>query len=367
MRTSPSPHLRAPTGANSERTTTESANHLPTADMISTITKSETITSLETIASRKPADVAQQEIDTFDARSSSLSDLDDATEDRTVDTVSKASAKANEDEFDSEAETERLEKTPRKANAAHYNNPGAQNGVEKTPSKLAHEVVLDGMDERSTRTTGSPISLIPSPITPVQETADMDIPARDQQESESPSRKRKRSASATSSLSEADIPLAKRANSAKYNLEALAPSTETLDLQLEYSNGMTEDITLPDALAVNGADHADEELDAVPIEPTVPLKGKKGGKKGKRKGKKANGGNDSEAVGEPSEPMADFEPELAEAEVEDEEDSSRDEERTLYYVLARSAVANNCIGVRKQHAFDALRKIEKEFVAFREK
>jgi hypothetical protein len=315
------------------------------------------------MSSRKSADVAEQEVDTFDARSSSLSDLEDATEDRTVESVSKAPAKANDDEFDSEAETERLEKTPRKANAAH-NNSGPQNGVEKTPSKLAHEVVLDENPSRKS----SPFSLHPSPITPVAEIPDIDRPARNERDSQSPSRKRKRSVSATSSLSEADIPLAKRANSSKYNLETVAVSTETTNGQQAYDNGaMEDDAMLQDEPAVNGVDSVDNDLDATPAEPSFPTKGKKGGKKGKRKGKKANGGNDSEVVGEPVESIADFEPEPVEAEVEDEEDSSRDEERELRHDVDQFAVANNFVGARKQHAYDALRKIEQEFHAFREK
>lgn len=296
--------------------------------MISTITKKEVLASIEPMSSRKSADVADQEVDTFDARSSSLSDLDETNEDRTAESQSKLQLRQNDDEFDSEAETERLEKTPRKGNASHIKHIGAQNGVEKTPSKLAHEVLLDGTDDVPVRATGSPISLIPSPITPVQAIVDLDRPARSERDSESPSRKRKRSMSATSSLSEADIPLAKRANSTKYNLEALAPSTESLNLPQDYGNGAMEEPIIPDEPAVDGAEHADEELDAVPAERIAPLKGKKGGKKGKRKGKKGNNGNDSEAVGEPAEPMADFEPEPVEAEVEEEEDSSRDEERT---------------------------------------
>lgn len=335
--------------------------------MISTITRKEVLTSIEPMSSRKSPDVAEQEIDTFDARSSSLSDLDDTNEDRTAESVSKAQTRSNDEEFDSEAETERLEKTPRKANASHNNNIGARNGVEKTPSKLAHEVILDGTGEIPVRATGSPISLIPSPITPVQELADLDRTARSDRDSESPSRKRKRSVSATSSISEADIPLAKRANATKYNLEALAPSTESLDLPQDYGNGTMKEAIVPDEPAADGAEHAEEELDATPAGRTAPLKGKKGGKKGKRKGKKGNNGNDSEAVGEPVEPMADFEPEPVEAEVEDEEDSSRDEERTLRHDLGHCAGANFPAGVRKQHAFDALRKIEKEFHAFREK
>lgn len=331
------------------------------------MTRKEVLTSIEPMSSRKSADVAEQEMDTFDTRSSSLSDLDDTHEDRTAESISKAQAKSNDDEFDSEAETERLEKTPRKANASHNNHIGTHNGVEKTPSRLAHEVVLDGTDEIPVRATGSPISLIPSPITPVQEMADLGRPARSQRDSESPSRKRKRSISATSSLSEADIPLAKRANSTKYNLVALAPSTESLDLPQEYGNGAVEDAVVPDEPAVDAGEHADEELDATPAGRTAPLKGKKGGKKGRRKGKKGNNGNESEVVGEPVEPLADFEPEPVEAEVEDEEDSSRDEERTLGYIVCHCAAANNPAGARKQHAFDALRKIEKEFHAFREK
>jgi hypothetical protein len=339
--------------------------------MISTITRKETLTSIEPMVSKKSVDVAGQEVNTFDTRSSSLSDLEDATEDRTADSASKAPAKANDDEFDSEAETERLEKTPRKPNAAHNNNIGTQNGVEKTPSKLAQEVMLDGTNEipmREDFATGSPFSLHPSPITPVADVPDLNRPIQDERDSESPSRKRKRSVSATSSLSEPDIPLAKRANSSKYNLEAVAASTETLEGQQDRGNGVIEeDAMLPDELAANGVDNVDDDLDATPAEPMAPLKGKKGGKKGKRKGKKANSGNDSEAVGEPVELIADFELEPAEAEVEDEEDSSRDEERMLRRDFAHCVAFNKITGARKQHAFDALRKIEQEFVTFREK
>ncbi|QDS68529.1 hypothetical protein FKW77_010896 [Venturia effusa] len=348
--TSPKPRPQTSNEAEPERSATQSPNQSYNETMISTITRKQVLSSIEPMSSRRSADVADRETDTFDTRSSSLSDLDDTNEDRSADLVSKLQAESNDDEFDSEAETERLEKTPRKANASRNNNNSAQNGVEKTPSKLAHEMILDGTDEVPVRATGSPISLIPSPITPVQEIAHLDRPAGSERDSESPSRKRKRSISATSSLSEADIPLAKRVNSTKYNLEALAPSTESLDLPQDYGNGAMEEGIMPDEPVVNRAEHAEEELDAAPAERTAPVKGKKGGKKGKRKGKKGNNGNDSEAVGEPAEPTADFEPEPVEAEVEDEEDSSRDEERA-----------------RKQHAFDALRKIEKEFHAFREK
>lgn len=323
---------------------------------------------LEAMASRKSADLVEHEMADFDARSSSLSDLEESTEDRAVGSSSKQPARTIDDEVDSEAETERLEKTPRKANLLHNTILGSQNGVEKTPSKLAQEVVLDGSNDITaldTFATERTFSLHPSPITPVRDGPELSKPAQLDDGTESPSRKRKRSVSATSSLSEADVPLAKRANSSKYSLDG---ATAQIGTSQQHGAEMLEDASvLMHEPEMNDVENVDEDADATPAEPLAPMKGKKGKYKGKRKGRKPNSGNDSEAVGETVEATTEVEVEPVEAEVEDEEDSSRDEERKIRDEPSNLFKADHLIVARKRSAFDALRKIEREFVAFREK
>jgi hypothetical protein len=225
---------------------------------------------------------------------------------------------------------------------------------EKSPSKLAQEVSAD--DSTTPTANGHDI---------IGDLQDDTSPSKTLFESngagldgeESPSRKRKRSESAVSSLSDTDEPLAKRSHSARYQGASTASSTETLTNKpapVDREEGAGDQEV---------EEHITTERDqgGEVLEPSLPLKGRKG-RKGKRKGRRA--AND-DPEGNAEDPLAQDEQDAAD---EEEEDSNRDEESEFIvtgtlgtYVVLIHAVA------KKRLALDAFSKIEREFTAFREK
>lgn len=271
--------------------------------MISTVTRQSSATPLElpTQADNIVNQANNIMQDEDDSRSSSLSELEDA--DVQLDAASADQLPEHESDYDTEAETERLERTPQKLNVPLNNSQ-----PDKSPSKLAQEVLAD---DSSTPTANGHN---------VMETADReDSPSKTLFQSngdgdESPSRKRKRSESAVSSLSDTDEPLAKRAQSARYQDASAMASTETLvekDATAEV-DGNAED------QEVDAAPTTERDQDAEVLEPTVPVKGRKG-RKGKRKGRRA-ANEDVDTNGD------DFVAQEEQEADEEEEDSNRDEE-----------------------------------------
>jgi hypothetical protein len=318
--------------------------------MISTVTRQSSATSFEMPAQTDHTIFQQSSaVQDDDDRSSSLSELDEGADDQ-LDAASNDQLLEHESDYDTEAETEFLERTPQKLNVP-LNNTMAP---EKSPSKLAQELIAD--DSITPTANGHDIHLAehrdasPSKDMPQSNGVDLDP-------EESPSRKRKRSESDVSSLSDTDQPLAKRSQSARYQGASAMSSTETLvnkpsTVEQEEDSGEQG----PDGVAT--ADH-DQEVGA--LEPSAPVKGRKG-RKGKRKGRRAAG---DDVDGNPEDQMALDEQEAAD---EEEEDSNRDEEsehaptmRIENFIVLTHAVA------KKRLAIDAFSKIEREFAAFREK
>jgi hypothetical protein len=291
--------------------------------MISTVTRQSSATPLD-LPPQSNDSVAQlqnnMEVDDDD-RSSSLSELEDASDQ--LDAASADHVADQESDYDTEAETERLERTPQKLNA-----PVSNSQPDKSPSKLAQEVLPD--DDSTPTANGHIIAQADerdeSPSrTLFQSNGD------DHDREESPSRKRKRSESAVSSLSDADEPLAKRAQSARYQAATAISSTETLiekPVEADQEDGAGE--AEVDAAPTT---ERDQELEAP--EPTVPVKGRKG-RKGKRKGRRAANDDvdtNGDDLGGAEEQEAD----------EEEEDSNRDEEsESTKNTIARVSMLTTC-------------------------
>jgi hypothetical protein len=299
--------------------------------MISTITAEKISTSVDPPAHSSFVDGSEQ-ADNMDSRSSSLSELDDGTEER-VEASIKDPAELDEVENDSEAETELL--TPRKPNSYNPDANGSHT-IEKSPSKLTQEVILDTRtpDRAESATedvlpSSSNISVHASSPLPTHLTDSMD---QIDQETESQTRKRKRSTSMVSSLSEMDIPLAKRSHSSK--LESVAPTSpidDTIVPDVDEQAEIPEDEAPKEDALVNGTTLEDDESVAPPVEQSAPLRGRwPGGKRGKGKRKGGRRPNnyvpDNEVVGEPSDVVAEDGVDQADAEAE-EESSSVDGER----------------------------------------
>lgn len=283
--------------------------------------------------------------DDEDSRSSSLSELEDA-EDQ-LDAEFNDEPADQEVDYDTEAETERLERTPQKLNATIHNSQPDQ-----SPSKLAQELRADGSSTPTAN--GHDTAHGAGEVGSASRTLfESNGPSRDGEES--PSRKRKRSESAVSSLSDTDEPLAKRAQSARFQGAPAMAFTEALVEK--------DAITEPEPVVVEAevdrplATERAQETEAP--EPTVPVKGRKG-RKGKRKGRRA-ANDDADTNGEV---LAAQEEQEAE---EEEDDSNRDEE-SKSRAMEHAGIANLIITVAKKRlAIDAFSKIEKEFAIFREK
>lgn len=277
-----------------------------------------------------------------DSRSSSLSELEDESDQR--DAASADHMADHESDYDTEAETERLERTPQKLNV-----PLSNSLPEKSPSKLAQEVVAD--DDASTPTANDndvDIEDNHGAALKIDSPSVMDG-------AESPSRKRKRSQSVVSSTSDTDEPLAKRSQSARYQVASAVSSTETL-ANNEAQVPAEDD---PVAPIIEAPQPIEQDLEAGVQEPAVTTKKVKG-RRGKRKGKRA-ANDDAETNGDDLAAQED-------QEAEDEEDDSNKDEESESSTFATLINQPLMISVAKKRlAIDAFTKIEKEFAAFREK
>jgi hypothetical protein len=315
--------------------------------MISTVTRQSSTTPLD-LSPQGDGSVAQSHNNMEaedDDRSSSLSELEDASDQ--LDAASADHLADHESDYDTEAETERLERTPQKLNA-----PVSIPQPDKSPSKLAQEVLAD--NDSTPIANGHIIAQAEErDESPSRTLFQSNSDEHDREES--PSRKRKRSESAMSSLSDADEPLAKRAQSARYQATTAMSSTEIL-VEKPAIADQEEDVVEAEA---DAAPTTEQDQEAEAPEPTIPVKGRKG-RKGKRKGRRAANDdvdtNRDDLVG------------AEENEVdEEEEDSNRDEESKAAPTSWCNLLLLIVTVAKKRLAIDAFSKIEKEFGVFREK
>ncbi|ORY14565.1 Sds3-like-domain-containing protein [Clohesyomyces aquaticus] len=290
-----------------------------------------------------------------DNRSSSLSELGDASDDH-----SEATPRAYEPlpiDIDSEAETERLETTPRKLSRAATNTSIASEPLyERTPSKLAHSKTLDEVDEDDsappTPTAIRNETLILPSVGGEAALNALSVVAEAATIAEMAGKKRKRSSAESSSADEPiDEPARKRSSTVKSatlsgSQEAVAEDMEHIDAEEELDDAeerisqlQQEDLELEERQA-DVAEAVVEEL-AIVSKHTKP---RKGGRKGKRR---IDDPGDSHL-----EAVASTEPQEGELEGDHDEDDggALDEEVS-----------------KKKNAIDQLAKIEKKFKLFREK
>ncbi|KAI8940404.1 hypothetical protein NX059_004094 [Plenodomus lindquistii] len=291
--------------------------------------------------------------DAADNRSSSLSDIGDASDDLSEPTPRPTPAMDLDDD-DSEAETERLENTPRKfTRVATDTSILSEPLYTRTPSKLAHTKTLQ--HDESAPATPSAIAI---DVT-MDEAADQDNPLRSLSLAAAAEAanlfagsKRKRSAAEGSPVDDQqDEPARKRSSVEKSSAldglaEAAATQQEQQDVQDELENAEErlsqlahEELALEERQANIAAETVNEL--ATVAKHTKP---RKGGRRGKRKMEDPNYAY-SEA--------------LQAAEAHDAEgDGDGEEEHEAAY---DDEVA------KKKQAIDKLAEIEKKFKLFREK
>ena len=309
--------------------------------------------------------------DVADSRSSSLSDIEDAHDERPMTSPDFPATKLEADpENDSEAETERLDQLTPKPRRGTLGD-GMFAG-EKTPSALSRQIDIDSdMDEEASPSAQA-------------HTGDFEDELDDDDEPSEPladirsQRKRKRSSSDGSPLSDAmdvDEPARKRAHPlGRDEGDEFAEDEEDNEAIVDEDADPAEDTIPAGESELRNGDLREDDVEEAPAEasrPTRPMKGKKG----KRKGKKIKGA-DNEAANAVDEgaAVADGETEEAvdqeaEGEVEEEDSTAVDEERMFKTSPTdRSGqLTEIALGARKKNAMDGLLEIEKLFIAFRQK
>ncbi|CAI6331623.1 unnamed protein product [Periconia digitata] len=329
--------------------TAQPSASLPTSNTISpTIEEAEMLTTLAVPASMVVSDSQELGItkDGFDGpaddRSSSLSELGDASDVQSVATPRPTTAvDANEDE--SEAETERLEITPRKlTRTATETSLASEQVYQRTPSKLVHSKAVD--DDSSVPPTPS---LVPPESAPTQGDGEnsalhaLSVASEAASLAELAGKKRKRPSPENSSLEEdAGEPARKRSAGLNGTREAEVNSLAPMDAEEELENAEERISQLAQEEADLEERQANIAVETVNELATVAkhTKPRKGGRRGKRK-----------VLEESLEAIASIE---AEGEGDgDEEDSGIMDEEV----------------VKKKLAITELAKIEKKFKLFREK
>jgi hypothetical protein len=294
--------------------------------------------------------------DVADNRSSSLSELGDASDDQSEQPTPRPTTAMDIDEEDSEAETERLENTPRKfARTATDTSLLSEPIYTRTPSKLAHSRTI-GHEESA---PPAPSAIVDEPM--LEEAAVLAenplhslslIAASEAASLEHVGKKRKRTSAECSPVGEReDVPARKR---------SVPPKSSALDGLADAAAGRQEQVDADEELE-RTEEHlsalAQEELELEERQANIAAqtvnematvakhtKPRKGGRRGKRK------------MEDPSyayaDPFVGAEAAEGEGEGENEEEDSAvvDEEVT-----------------KKKNAIDELAKIEKKFKLFREK
>ncbi|KAJ4355197.1 hypothetical protein N0V95_003157 [Ascochyta clinopodiicola] len=342
----------------------------PEVEELSPVTRPAPSTAASTILSAIPAPtmitadpIAAAEVmgdfdDHPDDRSSSLSELGDASDVESEQLTPRPAAPADLNENDSEAETERLEETPRKLIGNAVDTSLASEALyARTPSKLMHSKTIEHDDDDS--------SIPPTPSDmaedEIMEDADenqdplhaLSLAAASEAASlELAGKKRKRMSARSTPIHGADgEPARKRSASAKataYNgtRQDIVESSEQVDADEELDQAeerleelARQEMDLEERQATLAAETVNEL--ATVAKHTKP---RKGGRRGKRKAE-----DSSYAY---TEALATTETVEGDAEADDNEEdgATLDEEVT-----------------KKKTAIDQLAEIEKKFKLFREK
>ncbi|KAF2875010.1 Sds3-like-domain-containing protein [Massariosphaeria phaeospora] len=286
-----------------------------------------------------------------DNRSSSLSELGDASDEHSEPTP-RAPIPADLND-DSEAETERLGETPRKlARIATDNSPTLEHLYHRTPSKLVNTKTIDQED------SSPPAPFVVLEDAPVPDTAlavsslhSLSMVAASEAASlEFAGKKRKRSIADGSSVDEpVEEPARKRSSTVKSpgpggSQVDMVDNSEQVDVEVELDNAEKRIEQLAQEEAELEETQANIVAEAISELATVAkhTKPRKGGRRGKRK---------IDDTGHVNEVLASTEAPDGEGEGYDAEDSGVLDEEV----------------VKKKNAIGELAKIEKKFKVFREK
>lgn len=301
------------------------------------------------LAQALAVDAATSDLD--DSRSSSLSELGDASDDQSEPTLRPASA-ADVDEDDSEAETERLDNTPRKlTRTATDTSLLSEPLYTRTPSKLAHTRTVEHDDSApATPSVATDDATMDDAAEAENPLHSLSLAAASQASLEFAGKKRKRVSAEKSPIDEDEDEPARKRSGMVATLNGLAEgvtdSAEQVDVDEELENAeehlsqlAQEEMDLEERQANIAAETVNEM--ATVAKHTKP---RKGGRRGKRKIEDPNYGY--------SEPLIGVEAPEGEGEADgDELDSATLDEEVS----------------KKKAAIDELAKIEKKFKLFREK
>ncbi|KAJ4296180.1 hypothetical protein N0V90_006224 [Kalmusia sp. IMI 367209] len=286
-----------------------------------------------------------------DDRSSSLSELGDASDDQSESTPRPAIASDLGDN-DSEAETERLENTPRKlTRTATDPSIASEYMYNRTPSKLAHSKTVEQDESAQFDAVNDPG--LGKPIVGNTALHALSLAATSEAATliDGVGQKRKRpSVEASTPEEQAEEPARKRSETTKGssqddNRGSVVDSLEQVDAEEELENAEERISQLAQEEIELEERQADIAAEAVNELATVAkhTKPRKGGRRGKRKIEDTSHMNDA---------LASIEGHEGEVDGDDEEDDSGvvDEE-----------------AAKKKHAIEELAKIQKKFKIFREK
>lgn len=297
-----------------------------------------------------PMDMSEQGIDDHaDNRSSSLSELGDASDDHFEAPQSAAPAGTDLIENDSEAETERLDQTPRKpTRTGTATSLASEQFYERTPSKLVQSTTVD--EDESAPASPTPVALGATGQTANNAALDTlsFLAASEAVSLEMAGKKRKRSSADHNSADEpTDEPARKRSSTAKDSPtngdhDDIMENVEEADVDEELDHAEERISALAQEEAELEQRQADVAAETVTELATVAklAKPRKGRGRGKRK---LDNAISVEALLEVQDGDGD-------ADNDEEDSSSLDEE-----------------AAKKKNAIDELAKIEKKFKLFREK
>ena len=295
-----------------------------------------------------------------DDHSSSLSEIDDVSDNEPPSDYEPAKPEKPPLENDSEAETERLEESPNNVRLKRDIVVSA-GGYEPSPSKLAQSTTYDDVDEEEEPVADDSPSKPRSKNSGIPDTAEDSLTADDPTGSDSTARKRKRLGSVDDTGTDLgeDEPLKKRRGSVKSELSDPPPEGSPLSPEPAEEMPKPNQDTPP-------AEEAPE-----PDLPTVPEKAKKG-KKGKRRTRRTRDADEEvEGAGE-TEGADGHAPEDEEAaereEPDDAETAAKQEEECKSDRISMSPISDrDRIATKKMSAMESLSELEKEFATLRDK
>ncbi|KAJ4345359.1 uncharacterized protein N0V89_011489 [Didymosphaeria variabile] len=282
-----------------------------------------------------------------DDRSSSLSELGDASDDQDEPSPRPAAA-LDIGENDSEAETERLDNTPQKTTRTAADSDFT---YQKSPSKLVHSKTIDQNENAPFDETGD--TRLGKPIDGNAALHALSLAASSEAASftDGMGKKRKRSSEEASTPEEqVDEPARKRSGTAKDSVQHesqsdVVDSSEQVDAEEELETAEERISQLAQEEIELEERQADIAAEAVTELATVAkhTKPRKGGRRGKRK---------PEDISHTQDALASIEGPEGEGDGDDEEDDSG---------VVDEEVA------KKKHAIEELGRIQKKFKIFREK